>query len=354
MNQELLTPEDEVFLRRCLWLARRACPSEVEPNPLVGAVIAYQGRVLGEGFHRRFGGPHAEIEALHAVKETHLLPQATLYVSLEPCCHSHKKTPPCAPVIVDVGIRRVVIGCVDPNPAVAGEGIAYLRERGVEVRLASEPTPYQRILRHFRVNITEGRPYVTLKWAQTPGPSGRYPFAGGVMGSLRQGQWPLSGFWGKVWGHRLRAAHSHIAVGFRTWHLDQPALTTRYFPGCSPRRIVFYDPHKGSVPGEGPTFYAWEKPLPEMLRDLYEHHQVGSLLVEGGSGYLNRFLAAGVYDEVHVLVSYGATSPPPEEAVWAPAWPPLTWRRIRLSKEEEVWIARRNETLRHSFSFILS
>lgn len=337
-----MRPEDELFLGRALQLARRALPAEVEPNPPVGAVIAVGTEVLGEGYHRRYGGPHAEIEALAAVRDKERLPEATLYVTLEPCCHTHKKTPPCVPAIVEAGIRRVVVGTIDPNPAVRGAGIAALRAAGLSVELAPNPRPFRKLLRHFWVNLRHNRPYITLKWAQTAGPSGGFPFAGGWMGSRRIGKWPISGFWGQVWAHRLRAQHSHIAVGYRTWLLDKPALTTRLFPGGSPQPLVFYTPAY-PFPNEEPLpAYAW--PLTylteESLSMLYHAHRVGSLLVEGGAATLNRFLAAGLYDEVHIIVSY-AEQPLPPEPVWAPAWPALRWRRKRLSATEEVWFARK-------------
>lgn len=336
-----LTAEDKLYLQRALELAQRALPAEVEPNPPVGAVIAAEGRILGEGYHRRYGGPHAEIEALREVKSPEKLPSATLYVTLEPCCHTGKKTPPCVPAIIQAGIRRVVIGHIDPNPAVRGEGVRQLRTAGIEVLVAPNPRPFRRLLRHFRTNVRLQRPYLTLKWAQTAGPTRQFPFPGGVMGSRQVGRWPISDFWGRVWGHRLRAAHSHIAVGYRTWVLDSPALTTRLFPGSSPKPIVFYTPGRAVPP---PSEKALFLPLSELnlsfLQRLYRAYQVGSLLVEGGARLLQQFLAAGMYDEVQVLVSFAAAPPPEAEAVWAPAWPSLAWRRIPLSPTEAVWLGR--------------
>ncbi len=336
-----LTPQDTLYLRRALELARRALPAEVEPNPPVGAVIATPDRILGEGYHRFYGGPHAEVEALRQVQFPEALPQATLYVTLEPCCHSGKKTPPCVPTVIQSGIRRVVIGQIDPNPAVRGEGIRQLRAAGLEVILASDSRPFRRLLRHFETNIRFQRPYLTLKWAQTPGPTKQFPFPGGIIGSRRTGRWPISGFWGRVWGHRLRAAHSHIAVGYRTWVLDSPALTTRLFPGSSPKRIVFYRPGRLLPEStEDVLFFPLSEVNLATLQKLYQEHRVGSLLVEGGAQILEQFLAAGLYDEVQVLVSFTAPSPPPAEAIWAPAWPRLMWRRTVLSPTEELWRGR--------------
>ncbi|MCS7189270.1 MAG: bifunctional diaminohydroxyphosphoribosylaminopyrimidine deaminase/5-amino-6-(5-phosphoribosylamino)uracil reductase RibD [Bacteroidia bacterium] len=339
-----LSPLDEVYLKRALQLAQRAFPSKVEPNPPVGAVIAVGETIIGEGYHHYFAGPHAEIEALQSVRETHRLPQATMYITLEPCCHSRKKTPPCVPAIVKAGIRRVVIGTIDPNPHVRGEGIKQLEENGIEVLLAPDPKPFRKILRHFYTNLRYHRPYITLKWAQTAGPTRRYPFTGGIIGSLEHPKWPISGFWGRVWAHRLRATHSHIAVGYRTWQLDKPALTTRTFPGGDPQRIVFCNQRCSLVESEEALFYPLSKINRATLRDLYEKYRVGSLLVEGGATTLNAFLAAGIYDEVHIIVSYHAEPSPSGRSVLAPTWPPLQWRKKRLSPTEELWIARKKET----------
>lgn len=341
LEASVLNELDKHLLRRAFSLALRAAPSAVEPNPPVGAVIAVGDRIIGEGYHQAFGGPHAEIVALQTIQDPELLPHATLYVTLEPCCHTEKKTPPCVPAILQAGIRRIVVGTVDPNPAVSGKGIMALQAAGTTVVLSDDSRPFRRLLRHFHTNLRFRRPYITLKWAQTLGPTGRFPFAGGVIGSRRVGQWPISSFWGRVWGHKLRAAHSHIAVGYRTYTLDKPTLSTRYYPGASPHPIVFYDPRRG-IPTLSPPVrpFPLSEVTPEVLQKLYEEFHVGSLLVEGGAKVLQQFLSAGLYDEVHILLSHTATPPPPNERVEAPLWPSLSWRRRHLSPSEEVWIGR--------------
>ncbi|MCS6896316.1 MAG: bifunctional diaminohydroxyphosphoribosylaminopyrimidine deaminase/5-amino-6-(5-phosphoribosylamino)uracil reductase RibD [Bacteroidia bacterium] len=323
---------DALWLRRALELARRSIPSSVEPNPPVGAVIAIDSHLLGEGYHRAFGGPHAEIEALHSVKDALRLPDATLYVTLEPCCHTEKKTPPCVPEIISSGIRRVVIGCKDPNPAVTGKGIRALREAGIDVLLAPQSAPFEKLIRHFKVNVQQKRPYITLKWAQANLSDDLYDR--GFIGSRTVKRWAISSFWGKVWGHKLRARHSHIAVGYGTWRLDTPALTTRYFPGANPKPLIFYEPERGIPPQADERFMPLEYPLHALLRRLYEEFRVGSILVEGGASLLNRFIAAGLYDEVHVLVRLNQKSPP--SSVLAPVLPNLRWKRFRLMPDEVV------------------
>ncbi|MEN3041567.1 MAG: bifunctional diaminohydroxyphosphoribosylaminopyrimidine deaminase/5-amino-6-(5-phosphoribosylamino)uracil reductase RibD [Bacteroidia bacterium] len=327
-----MSPIDGFWLRRAWELARRSSPSHVEPNPPVGAVIALGDRLLGEGFHKAFGGPHAEIEALSAIADTALLSQATLYVTLEPCCHTDKKTPPCVPAILSAGIRRVVIGCQDPNPAVSGRGIQGLREAGVEVLLAEDPEPFVQLIRHFRTNIHKQRPYITLKWAQANLSGNLYER--GIIGSRTQPRWGISSFWGRVWGHKLRAQHSHIAVGYGTWRLDAPRLTTRYFPGANPKQLIFYEPERGLPSEADERFIPLEYPLDTVLERLYKELQVGSILIEGGASLLNRFLASNLYDEIHVIIRLHAPHPP--DPVLAPALPPLRWKRFTIAPNEVV------------------
>ncbi len=330
------TELDELFLRRAWMLARRASPTLLATNPPVGAVIAMRDRILAEGWHQRYGGPHAEIHALQQLPPDISLQEATLYVTLEPCCH-YGKTPPCTLAIIASGLRRVVIGTLDPNPLVAGQGAAQLRDAGIEVVLAPHPGPYQRLIRHFAISIWEKRPYITLKWAYLQ--TKDHP---PILGSRSRPQYPISTFWGRVWGHRLRRQHSHIAVGYATWRLDQPRLTTRLFPGPSPQPIVFYDPRRG-LPDPQPPFPAFPLyPLSETLSTLYHDIHVGRLLIEGGARTLQAFLSSGLYDEIHVLARWVKRLSIPENPVWAPLPPPdLPLKRYRLGPHEYVRIYRR-------------
>ena len=330
------TERDELFLRRAWVLARRASQVLLATNPSVGAVIAAGDRILAEGWHQRYGGPHAEIHALQQVPTDSSLTEATLYVTLEPCCH-YGKTPPCTSAIIASGLRRVVIGTLDPNPLVAGQGVARLREAGVEVILAPNPRPYQRLIRHFAVSIREKRPYITLKWASLH-IKGHPP----ILGSRSLPQYPISTFWGRVWGHRLRSRHSHIAIGYATWRLDQPRLTTRLFPGPSPQPVVFYDPRRG-IPVPQPPFPLLPLyPLAETLSRLYQELQVGRLLVEGGAQTLQAFLSSGLYDELHILSRRTDSPSLPENPVWAPLPPSdLPSKRYRLGPHEEARLYRR-------------
>src|SRR4051794_14532504 len=155
---------DEAFMRRALRLAMNG-RGLVEPNPMVACVLVKDGRVIGEGYHAKFGGPHAEPNALANCTES---PEgATAYVTLEPCCHTNKKTPPCAPRLIEAKIGRVVIGCLDPNPAVNGKGLAVLREAGIRVDGPLLEPAANQLIAPFLAHVRHARPYVTLKWAES-------------------------------------------------------------------------------------------------------------------------------------------------------------------------------------------
>jgi diaminohydroxyphosphoribosylaminopyrimidine deaminase/5-amino-6-(5-phosphoribosylamino)uracil reductase len=211
---------DESMMRRALRLAMGGRGS-VEPNPMVGCVIVQQGRVIGEGFHQRFGGPHAEREALAACREPAV--GATVYVTLEPCCHVGKKTPPCVPALVDAKVGRVVVGCVDPNAAVSGRGVAQLRAAGIAVTAPLLEASARQLIAPY-VKHLGGLPYVTLKWAQTA--DGRVAGPGGT-------RLQITGPRSTQLIHRLRACSDAIMIGIGTLLADDPLLTVR---GVTQRR----------------------------------------------------------------------------------------------------------------------
>jgi len=206
---------DETFMRRALDLAARGRGS-VEPNPMVGCVIVRDGRVIGDGYHQKFGEPHAEREALAAARES---PRgATVYVNLEPCCHTNKKTPPCVPALIEAGVAKVVVGCVDPNPQVSGKGIEALRAAGIDVNVGVlEPEAKQLNAAYF-AKVAAGRPYVTLKWAQS---------ADGKVAGPRGQRKQISNDLSMKVVHELRARSDAILVGIGTVLADDPLLTAR-------------------------------------------------------------------------------------------------------------------------------
>src|SRR3954451_12564544 len=210
---------NEHFLRRAICLAMNG-RGRVEPNPMVGCVIVGRdGRVIGEGFHEQFGGPHAEPNALAACARAGESPAgATAYVTLEPCCHTNKKTPPCAPRLIEARLARVVVGCLDPNPAVNGKGIATLRAAGIEVVGPVLEPEAKQLIAPFLATTTLGRPYVTLKWAESA--DGKVAGPGGRRTQISNG---LS----MRLVHELRSRCEGIVVGINTVLADAPLLTAR-------------------------------------------------------------------------------------------------------------------------------
>ena len=219
------------YMRRCLQLA--ACGrGRVSPNPMVGAVIVCDGKIVGEGYHRQFGGPHAEVNAVASMRDPECLSRSTLYVSLEPCSH-YGKTPPCSRLIIEKKIPRVVVGCLDPFPSVSGRGVAMLREAGVEVVTGVLEAECRALNAAFMTAHERQRPYVVLKWAQSRD--------GFIDRRRRPEEAPcrFSDAQTSLFVHRLRAGCDAILVGARTAWLDNPTLTLRLWPGRrSPLRVV--------------------------------------------------------------------------------------------------------------------
>jgi diaminohydroxyphosphoribosylaminopyrimidine deaminase/5-amino-6-(5-phosphoribosylamino)uracil reductase len=306
------------YLLRCLELALRG-QSAVEPNPRVGAVVVHQGKIIGEGWHQRFGGPHAEVNAIAAVEDKSLLRDSTLYVSLEPCNH-HGKTPPCTSLILEHGIPRVIVGALDVNPQMAGKSVALLRERGVEVVVQEDSTAFEQLNAHFIFNQRHRLPWVTLKWAES---------ADGFIAGLNKDGKPtataISGKEAQVWVHQLRAEHQAILVGFQTALIDDPSLTTRLVAGPNPVRIV-WDAHL-ELPRSAKVFadnakvlvlteqvekaeghISWVSTadcssLRAVMAKLHQQHRIGSILVEGGAFTLKGFLQGGCWNEAYRVSS---------------------------------------------------
>ena len=287
-------------MSRCLQLALNG-EIGAPPNPMVGAVIVADDRIIGEGFHARCGQAHAEVNAFASVKpeDEHLLPQSTLYVSLEPCAHQGK-TPPCADLIVNKGVKRVMVGCLDPFAKVSGRGVEIMRKAGIDVTVGVMEQECRYLNRRFITFHTQHRPYIILKWAQTPD---------GVIGKLGGEPLLISNPTTLRHSHHLRATSSAILVGWRTNENDHPALTTRHYNGPDPVRIV-YDSHNQKLMVNG----QWSTPkgsraasenevamvngIPDLLDDLY-NRGLQSLLVEGGAATHRQFLDLDLWDEIH-------------------------------------------------------
>ena len=275
--------EDEIYMRRCLQLARCG-RNESRPNPMVGAVIVADGRIIGEGYHVRCGEGHAEVNAFASVRpeDEPLLPQATIYVSLEPCSH-WGKTPPCCDLIVKKGVRRVVVGCVDDFAKVQGRGIARLREAGIEVTVGVLEEECRWLNRRFLTFHREHRPWIVLKWAQT---ADGYIDDGGRALKIST---PVT----QRLVHKLRAEEDAIVVGRTTWEREQPQLNVRLWAGRIPERFVLGGV---TVSQLGVTAV---RSIDELLEACRER-ELQSLIVEGGRKTLQSFLDRGLWDEMRV------------------------------------------------------
>jgi len=305
---------DQKAMMRCFQLAQLGSRN-TKTNPMVGAVIAYHQKILGEGFHKQFGEAHAEINALNNVREQdkHLIGESTLYVSLEPCSH-YGKTPPCAESIVNAGIRKVVIGIEDPSSKVAGKGIAFLKKHGVEVEFSKLRLQAEHLIRPFTVHL-HGRPYIILKWAQS------YDH---FTGKEHEQIW-ISNKYSKFISHYWRSESDGILIGKNTALTDNPSLTTRLVAGENPTRIVL--DRKLEVPDTSTIFdgkvktiifnsvkedikdaIVWKKipadaqELPFILKSLFDTG-IYYLIVEGGTTVLKSFIKAGFWDEARYISS---------------------------------------------------
>jgi diaminohydroxyphosphoribosylaminopyrimidine deaminase/5-amino-6-(5-phosphoribosylamino)uracil reductase len=308
-----LAMSDTRMMQRALRLARRG-RGAVEPNPMVGAVLARQGVVLAEGYHRKFGGRHAELDALRDAHEDDIDPSGCdLYVTLEPCCH-HGKTPPCTEAIIDANIARVFVAMEDPNPQVAGKGVAQLRDSGIEVHVGMHEADARQLNEAYIKRVTTGLPWVIVKWAQTL--DGKTATASG------DSQW-ISNDQSRRIVHQLRGRVDAIMVGINTALNDNPTLTAR---GVRPKRIarrVVIDPN-GKLPhdanlchGDAPLTVAVEKrttadlpgaeiinlPLDRVLRHLAGEHDATNVLVEGGATLIGSLLEARLVDELIVFTA---------------------------------------------------
>jgi len=299
----------ELYIQRCIQLANKG-GKEVGTNPNVGAVLVYNDTIIGEGYHYRFGEPHAEIDALNNVSESdrHKIPFATLYVSLEPCSH-HGKTPPCAHRIVQEGIKKVVIGCEDPNPKVSGKGIKYLKENGIEVISNVLERFCNQLILPFIANL-QNRPFILLKWAQSAD----------LYISKADTQTWLTNKKSRVLAHKLRSECDGILIGKNTALIDSPTLNTRYFAGTNPVIIVldshleakeYYDTLRSKTMVLNKIKSKINKSIEYIqIQDMHDIHEIlhnlysrgiYRLLVEGGSEIHRFFINSEMWDQAIVF-----------------------------------------------------
>lgn len=290
--------KDGIYMMRALQLAAMGA-GHVSPNPMVGAVIvSADNRIIGGGFHRKYGEGHAEVNAFRSVKaeDEHLIADATMYVTLEPCSH-FGKTPPCAKLICEKQVRRVVVGSMDPNPKVSGRGIMMLRESGIETSVGCLEQECKELNVRFFTAHTKHRPWILLKWAETAGGKMAGPCGQPIAVST-----PLT----KVLMHAERAKCDAIMVGTNTLLSDNPSLDTRLWPGNSPRPVIFRSKRiegmekQFRVFSRQPILLDPEIGLEENMKLLFSEHGVTSLMVEGGRKLLDSFLSAGLYDRIRI------------------------------------------------------
>lgn len=320
---------DEKYMRRALQLAKNGAGRTLS-NPMVGAVIVAAGRIIGEGWHRRYGGPHAEVNAVNSVApaDRHLLTEATIYVTLEPCSH-YGKTPPCSGLILRCGIPRIVVGASDPFPKVAGRGIRMLRDAGREVITSVLGKECYELNLRFMTAHRRGYPFIQLKWAQS---------ADGIMATgdpLRR--LILSNPLSMMWMHRERSRADAIMVGVNTVIADDPSLTLRYWPGDDPIPVTFGSPRLPAGAAILQRNHILRDPsetLPRFLRRLYKDYSILSLMVEGGPATLREFIEEGLADEIRVEIADELCLPCPEGGIPAPSLTPLA--DLRLIGSEKI------------------
>jgi diaminohydroxyphosphoribosylaminopyrimidine deaminase/5-amino-6-(5-phosphoribosylamino)uracil reductase len=309
---------DIKFMQRCLDLAVKA-EGMTYPNPMVGSVIVHEGRIIGEGYHIKAGGPHAEVRAVESVEKKELLTSSTLYVNLEPCSHLGK-TPPCADMLVSYKIPRVVVGTVDTSDKVSGKGISKLQNAGCEVTTGVCVEECRRLNRRFFTFHEKKRPYITLKWAQSKD---------GFIDKVRRDGYKIEPNWitgmsEKILVHKWRASEQAILVGAGTIRADNPQLNVREWTGNNPVRIILSG--SGSLPDDPAiirsigsiivfTFYPEKIALPGSVVIRLNHNEsaarqisealfgwgVQSLFIEGGAQVLDHFIRTGYWDEARIF-----------------------------------------------------
>lgn len=307
-----MKPDPIQFMRRALELAEWG-RGYVSPNPLVGCVIVHEDRIIGEGWHREYGGPHAEVNAVNSVENQALLSESTVYVTLEPCAH-WGKTPPCANLLVEKKVKKVVIAATDSNPLVGGRGIEILKNAGIEVETGILEKDARWQNRRFFTQIEKQRPYVILKWAQTQD--------GFVAKENFDSKW-ISNSHSRQLVHKWRAEEDAILVGKNTAAYDNPRLDVRDWVGKNPIRVVLdsklelsseLNLFDQSIPtlvfnalkSDNKDNLAWIK-LPEItpetvLKELHSR-KIQSLIVEGGTQVIHQFIQSGLWDEARIFTA---------------------------------------------------
>lgn len=304
------------YMNRCLELAKKG-EGYVAPNPMVGSVIVYQDKIIGEGYHKTFGESHAEVNAINSVKKKSLLKESSIYINLEPCTH-FGKTPPCTDLIIRVGIPHVIIGVKDEHDKVAGKGIEKLKKSGIKVEVGVEQEKCIQLNKRFFKFHTQGLPFVILKWAE----SNDGFIARTDLDIKNGGSNKITGQKSNHYVHQQRANEQAILIGTNTLKIDNPSLTTRLAPGNSPVRVIISsDPIKGNklnaLKNDGVStllfntkinskkgnkeWIQFDGTLKSVLINLAER-EIQSVIVEGGAIIINQFISEKLWDEAYSFI----------------------------------------------------
>ncbi len=309
---------DLFFMREAISLALKG-GAKVAPNPMVGCVIVYANKVVARGYHHVYGSAHAEVNAVNELDKTYPPKDCTVYVTLEPCSH-FGKTPPCANLLVERGFAKVVIGCLDPNPLVAGKGMALLKTAGIAVKHGVLESECRQLNKRFFTYHEKKRPYIFLKWAQTAdGFISRWP-----LPNSKSENW-ISSQMAQQHVHAMRAMEAAILVGKNTVLADNPQLNVRLVEGKNPVRLVIdarleipetlaiynstaptviynalKEEERGAITFKKLDFN--KMLLPQLVNDLWQR-QLNSVIIEGGTHVLNQFIEQNLWDEAIVFVN---------------------------------------------------
>ena len=307
-------PRSQLFMQRALQLARLGAGT-VSPNPMVGCVIVHNGKIIGEGYHQKYGDAHAEVNAVNTVSDKSLLSESAIYVTLEPCSH-FGKTPPCADLLIKYKFKKVIVCNYDPNPLVAGQGIEKLRQAGIEVEVGLLEKEGMELNKRFFTYIEKKRPHIILKWAES---------ADGFIAKKDYEAVQISNLLSRRFVHKMRSEEDAIMVGTNTAKYDNPTLNTRFWIGKNAVRVlvdkelslsknlhvldnsqktICYNSLKDEII-ENNIFV--RTPLntsiePFILEDLYQR-KIQSIIIEGGTILLQSFIDLGLWDEAFILKS---------------------------------------------------
>ena len=313
-NSQLTIHQSSFHMQRALLLARLGAGS-VSPNPMVGCVIVYDGKIIGEGWHRKYGEGHAEVNAINSVEDKSLLSESEVYVTLEPCSH-YGKTPPCADLLIKHQVKKVIVCNHDPNPLVAGKGIEKLRQAGIEVEMGILEAKGRKVNKRFFTFIEKKRPYIILKWAES---------ADGFIAKINYEAVQISNLLSRRFVHKIRAEEDAIMVGTNTAQYDNPKLDTRFWTGKNAIRIVIdkdlslpknlniFDNSQETIcynllENKALNNNIWVKFEENhsfekfIIQDLYQR-KIQSVIIEGGTILLQSFINSGLWDEAIVLKS---------------------------------------------------